>query len=352
MLWDGPECMGCPDGRGGGSEPMRLVVTLLVRDEIDVIAATMEHYLAAGVDAIVVTDNGSVDGTAELLARYAATGPVDVLSEPEHTYQQSAWVTRMARRACVEHGADWVLNVDADEFLWPLAEPVPLDVESPDLVPGPGLDVRPAFAALPAGVGRVRVRRHNLVAAPERRGNWPRRLVERDVRALSERGTRIADKIVHRADPAVVVAQGNHAIEGAEGSATVPTAEFPLCPFVYLHVPDRSYAQFERKIANGGAAYERSGLPADVGWHWRLDYQRLREGTLREHWEQRQPTRAAIDAGHADGVVVPDERLTDRLEWLRDRALLPDALGAVLADDRPGSRLPRLISRWRRRSRR
>jgi hypothetical protein len=34
---------------------MRFVVTVMVRDEVDVIAAMVEHHLAQGVDMIIAT---------------------------------------------------------------------------------------------------------------------------------------------------------------------------------------------------------------------------------------------------------------------------------------------------------
>ncbi|GMA87209.1 hypothetical protein GCM10025868_24590 [Angustibacter aerolatus] len=61
---------------------MRFVVTVMVRDEIDVIAAVIEHTLAQEPDLVVVTDNGSVDGTTEVLQRYADLGLVEPAPRP------------------------------------------------------------------------------------------------------------------------------------------------------------------------------------------------------------------------------------------------------------------------------
>src|SRR4051794_31649606 len=91
----------------------------MVRDEVDIVAAMVEHHLAQGVDLLIVTDNASVDGTTEVLEAYAAHGRVELHHDPVHLKQQGAVVTGMARRARTQHRADWVLNLDADEFLAP-----------------------------------------------------------------------------------------------------------------------------------------------------------------------------------------------------------------------------------------
>ena len=55
---------------------MTLVMTLLARDEIDVVDAWLAFHLNAGVDVVIATDNRSQDGTTEVLEGYERSGQV------------------------------------------------------------------------------------------------------------------------------------------------------------------------------------------------------------------------------------------------------------------------------------
>lgn len=78
---------------------VRVVMTLLVRDEEDIVRANLDFHLARGVDFVVATDNRSEDATVSILEDYERQGVLRLLHEPADDYSQGRWVTRMARLA-------------------------------------------------------------------------------------------------------------------------------------------------------------------------------------------------------------------------------------------------------------
>ena len=97
---------------------MRLVQTLVVRDEADIVDAQIRYHLSAGVDFVIATDHESVDGTTEILESHEREGHLHLIRVAGEMREQR-WRTRMARLAATEYGADWVINTDADEFWIP-----------------------------------------------------------------------------------------------------------------------------------------------------------------------------------------------------------------------------------------
>ena len=49
-------------------------MTLVVRDEADILDAQIAYHLNAGVDFVIAIDHRSVDGTTEILESYARAG--------------------------------------------------------------------------------------------------------------------------------------------------------------------------------------------------------------------------------------------------------------------------------------
>ena len=78
---------------------MKIVMTIAVRNEADIIEENFRYHLGAGVDFIMATDHRSEDGTTEILERYERDGLLHLTRETGEAFLQTEWVTRMARLA-------------------------------------------------------------------------------------------------------------------------------------------------------------------------------------------------------------------------------------------------------------
>jgi len=284
---------------------MILAVTLMVRDEADVLPAWLDHHVAQGFDVFVITDNGSVDGTAELLAAFAARTDVtvDLRHDPVHRKQQGTVVTGMARDAAAVHHADWVVNADADEFVLPVDR---------------SLTVRQVFERLDPVVGAFFVPVVNLTGRMARSGAGIERLHWRDERTADElRDAGLAapptPNTVHVGDPGVTVVQGNHRASVANG-APVPE-ELAL---EVLHLPWRSWKQYEHRVEVSGRAYEANPeLTPSPRHHGMTDYRRLHEGLLQAVFSLRFVT----DDEAAVGSFTRDDGIAEVLRRAGSTAL-------------------------------
>ena len=266
-----------------------LVMTLLVRDEEEMLAANLDYHFAQGVDFAIVTDHGSTDATPEILDDYESDGLVRVLHADGDQHHQSRRVTRMARLAAVEHDADWVINNDADEFWWPAV--------------GSLADV---FGAIPERYGQIEAPRNNFLPRPIE-GNEPfhQRLVVREKNSRNRVGERLEPKVAHRGHPDVRVAPGNHSVAGAELAPAPPRGLLEV-----MHFPMRSLAQFERRVLAIGIGYESLRFRSQGVGRDQLELlTRQREGKLAEIFAEHLLSDEDIAAGLQRGELVIDRRL-------------------------------------------
>ncbi|MBC2777457.1 glycosyltransferase family 2 protein [Parasphingopyxis marina] len=282
----------------------KLVMTLLVRDEEDIVGQVLRYHLAAGVDHIIVTDNGSVDGTLDILTDFERAGALTLLREPGRNFAQGSWVTRMALMARDEYGADWILNGDADEF-W-LADQGDLKTALPASGEATALDC-------PV---RNMLRGHD----DDRLAPWWETMTARVARPVPfEKGMdrlhgalpapffymQLGSKALVRAEGLTRVWQGNH---GADHDGREADRK-PGAVTVY-HYPVRSRRQFWRNIRCQGAGYARNAqVGALMGWQKRRWYRMLCEdGDSARAIADALPGSRQLQADLERGVAIRDDR--------------------------------------------
>ncbi len=270
---------------------MRLVETLVVRDEVDIVDAQISYHLNAGVDFVIATDHDSRDGTTEILDSYARDGYLRRIPVQGEMHD-GPWRTRMARLAAAEHRADWVINTDADEFWMPRA--------------GALKDV---FAAVPEPYGIVFALSRHFALRPDDGASFAERMTVRisPPVAINDPTSpyRPHLKAAHRADPDITVSFGSHTARSRRWRPL-----YHWHPADVLHFPFRSLEQWENK----GVRRARGDKP--LGQY--VTALRASEGgRSADRYQALVVDDVTLDRGRADGSLVVDLRLRNALRAIR-----------------------------------
>jgi glycosyltransferase involved in cell wall biosynthesis len=272
----------------------------MVRDAADVVEVTLRHTVSLGIDRVLVVDNGSTDGTTEVLRRLRSELPLSVRSD-DGPCRQDLVFTRLAREAAHD-GADWVLPIDADE-LW--------------AVDG---DLKEVLARSRAGALSVPV--VNFIQRREQRSREPSAVLTMTMRVERERtpdreGVELVQqgrmslfelayvpKHVVRAGASVSLVTGNHEVSGIDGRSVKTPAV--LC----LHAPLRSPQDLALKAKHGARIQER-GFEGYDGWHARRWRRLEQEGSLAADWSAHSYADGCLDVYGRRVRLVSDSRLAD-----------------------------------------
>lgn len=263
----------------------------MVKNEADVIEPFVRHNLQF-VDALFVLENGSVDATRTILLELQREGlPVAILDDPEAGYAQGDKMTRLLRSLTSTVFPDYVVPLDADEFI--------------------RCDSRAAFdRALatipPGGVGTVEWVTYVLTPTDLEAGvdDPPRDMPHR--RTVEEPTYR---KSILRADRAYLphfeFAQGNHEVTRVDGR---PVEHIPLTEVTLGHFPVRSAKQLEAKAVVGWMGYllkDADARSRRLGYQWQQAFDAVAAGN-------------GLDASQVAESSLLYAQTSRDIDWARD----------------------------------
>lgn len=90
---------------------MKLVLAMMVRNELERLRVNIPYHLRKGVDHLIVIDDRSTDGSGDFARSFK-----EVTVWRSEAYDQQTQNTKAGLYAREKLGADWVLFTDADEF--------------------------------------------------------------------------------------------------------------------------------------------------------------------------------------------------------------------------------------------
>ncbi len=244
----------------------KLIMTLLIKNEEELLEKNLIFHKAMGVDSFIITDNNSTDSTPQIIKKYQKMGwIVESIEEHATNYQQKAWVDRMIRLAKDKYHADWVINADADEFWHTPSGDLKQEMRQRRV----NTLLCKVVNFLP--VEEVPFWRWDEVVTP---------VADKERYDLSKHSiySKSMTKVAHSTVGYIRISMGNHKV------TMLPSRKLSSEIKVF-HYNIRSKAQFLEKMINGGKQFENNPKKS-VARHWRYYYELHKQGLLEREYER------------------------------------------------------------------
>ncbi len=258
---------------------IKLIMTLLVKDEEDIIEKNIRFHHAMGCDGFILTLHNCTDKTNDIIKKLKEEGLVlEIIYKTDSCFMQREWVNEMVKIARKKYSATWVINADADEFYYSKSLDLKksiikdagkfanvLKLDSLMLLP----DDRDDFLSCPYFVTRP------LHPFEEKELGIT---INKDY-TIIDTGLLLCPKVIHQTKGNPLVSMGNHSV--IINNPIIVGA----CDIKLYHYHIRNYKKFIEKIMRyiDTAPLMKQGM----GWHMKEMIRLYKEGRLRDMYDSK-----------------------------------------------------------------
>lgn len=283
-----------------------LLMTLVVKDEEEIIEKQIRFHKAMGVDAFIVTSHNSTDKTNEILKKLKMEGLiVEILYKNSQAHQHHVWVNDMVDIATKKYKADWVINADADEFYYSKCLNLKADIADAIKAGLNNLWVDSTFL-FPTDEDDYLRDSHYFVVKPFQNFEAENLGIENNKNFEIFIGSQECTKVIHNTKDFEGITDGNHSVKMRN------QRQFFASNIILYHYHIRNYKGYEQKIKRWLSSAHC--MPEGQGEHMKTMISLYKQGKLRENYETQFGT-AMKEFLVKEGVIAIDKSVSNFLKW-------------------------------------
>lgn len=281
-----------------------LIMTILVKNEQDILEKQIRFHKAMGVDSFIATSHNSTDKTNEILEKLKKEGLIlDIIYETDPIYHQSKFVNKMINLAKNKYNADWIINADADEFYYSKHLNLKADIAEAIKAGLNNLWVDSTFL-FPTDEQDYLRDSHYFVIKPFQNFEAKNLEIKSDKIFEIFIGSQGCTKVIHNTKDFKEIYMGNHSIKMRNNKAMQSST------ILLYHYHIRNYQQQKEKVLR----YIDTQIPNGGGTHMLNMINLYKQGKLRESYEAQFGARIK-DFLLKEGVIAIDKSVSNFLRW-------------------------------------